>query len=54
MNISLEYMAIIALIVLTGLSAGLCFTWSNAITTGLGRLDNIGYECLSANQQNHS
>lgn len=49
MNISLEYIAIIALIVLTGLSAGLCFTWSNAITTGLGRLDNIGY--LSAFQQ---
>lgn len=49
MNVSLENTAIIVLIVLTGLSAGLCFTWSNAVTTGLGRLDNIGY--LSAFQQ---
>lgn len=28
---------------LTGLSAGLCFTWTNAITPGIGRLDDIGY-----------
>lgn len=27
----------------TGLSAGLCFTWTNAITPGIGRLDDIGY-----------
>jgi len=31
------------LILLTGLSAGLCFTWNNAITPGIGRLDNYGY-----------
>lgn len=49
MNVSLENTAITVLIVLTGLSAGLCFTWSNAVTTGLGRLDSIGY--LSAFQQ---
>lgn len=48
MNISIENTAIILLIVLTGLSAGLCFTWSNSITSGLGRLDNLGY--LSAFQ----
>ncbi|WP_046759117.1 anthrone oxygenase family protein [Kordia jejudonensis] len=35
--------------VLTGLSAGLCFTWTNAITTGIGKLDNLGY--LQAFQQ---
>ena len=34
---------------LTGLSAGLCFTWANAVTTGLSRLDDIGY--LAAFQQ---
>lgn len=33
----------IALILLTGLSAGLCFTWSNTVTPGLGRLDDLGY-----------
>lgn len=49
MNVSIENTAIIVLIILTGLSAGLCFTWSNSITSGLGRLDNLGY--LSAFQQ---
>jgi uncharacterized membrane protein len=34
---------------LTGLSAGLCFTWSNAVTTGLSKLDNLNY--LEAFQQ---
>ncbi len=28
---------------LTGLSAGLCFTWTNAITPGIGRLNDINY-----------
>lgn len=44
-----QHIAIIILVVLTGLSAGLCFTWSNAITPGIGRLDDLGY--LSAFQQ---
>ena len=35
-------------IVCTGLTAGLCFTWSNAVTPGIGQLDNFGY--LSAFQ----
>lgn len=39
----------IILILFTGLSAGLCFTWSNAVTTGIGKLDNLSY--LSAFQQ---
>ena len=39
----------VILILLTGLSAGLCFTWSNAVTTGIGKLDDLSY--LSAFQQ---
>jgi len=27
----------------TGLTAGLCFTWSNAVTPGIGSLDNMTY-----------
>ena len=49
MEQTIQNSLLIALIVCTGLSAGLCFTWSNAVTTGLGRLDNFGY--LSAFQQ---
>lgn len=44
-----QHIAAIVLVLLTGLSAGLCFTWSNAITPGIGRLDDLGY--LSAFQQ---
>jgi len=43
MDFTLENTAVIALVLLTGLSAGLCFTWSNAITPGIGRLDDLGY-----------
>jgi uncharacterized membrane protein len=43
MEISFKLILIVIATLLTGLSAGLCFTWSNAITTGIGRLDNIGY-----------
>jgi uncharacterized membrane protein len=39
----------ILLVLLTGLSAGLCFTWSNAITPGIGRLNDYSY--LGAFQQ---
>ena len=49
MEITIENSTIIALILLTGLSAGLCFTWTNAITPGIGHLDNDSY--LSAFQQ---
>jgi len=49
MDFTFENIGAIALILLTGLSAGLCFTWSNAITPGIGRLDEVGY--LSAFQQ---
>lgn len=49
MVLTFENIGIIALTLLTGLSAGLCFTWTNAITPGIGNLDNYGY--LSAFQQ---
>jgi uncharacterized membrane protein len=49
MEYSYQQLVTIALVLLTGLSAGLCFTWSNAITPGIGRLDDLGY--LSAFQQ---
>lgn len=49
MEITLQNIVFIVLIVLTGLSAGLCFTWTNTVTTGLAQLDNFGY--LSAFQQ---
>lgn len=47
MGLKLTILVIAAL--LTGLSAGLCFTWSNAVTTGLSKLDNLNY--LQAFQQ---
>ena len=28
---------------LIGLTAGLCFTWGNAVTPGIGQLDNLTY-----------
>jgi len=30
-------------ILFTGLTAGLCFTWSNAITPGIGKLNDLGF-----------
>jgi len=43
MDTTFEYTALTVLILLTGLSAGLCFTWANAITPGIGRLDDMSY-----------
>lgn len=43
MDFTFENISISALLFLTGLSAGLCFTWSNSITPGIGRLDDLGY-----------
>jgi len=48
-EITIHNILLISIIVFTGLSSGLCFTWSNAVTTGLARLDDYGY--LSAFQQ---
>ncbi|KAA3620633.1 MAG: DUF1772 domain-containing protein [Flavobacterium sp.] len=43
MDFSLENITSIVLVVLTGLSAGLCFTWTNSITPGIGRLNDLGF-----------
>jgi uncharacterized membrane protein len=43
MELNFKLIVLILSILLTGLTAGLCFTWSNAITPGLGRLDDTGF-----------
>ena len=43
MEINLETIATFITIILTGLTAGLCFTWSNAVTPGIGQLDDLGF-----------
>ncbi len=43
MEINIKIINLILSILLTGLTAGLCFTWSNAITPGIGRLDDISF-----------
>lgn len=40
---SINTLTQIVTIILTGLTAGLCFTWTNAVTPGIGRLDDLGY-----------
>lgn len=40
MDIPFKLTVLVLTILLTGLTAGLCFTWSNAVTPGLGRLDD--------------
>ena len=49
MEFSLQHIVFLILVVCTGLSAGLCFTWGNAVTPGIGRLDDFGF--LMAFQQ---
>ncbi len=43
MEIKFKIIVLILGILFTGLTAGLCFTWSNAITPGIGRLDDFGF-----------
>lgn len=43
MEIKIKFIVLILSIILTGLTAGLCFTWSNAVTPGIGRLDNLSF-----------
>lgn len=43
MEIKIRLIALMLSIIFTGLTAGLCFTWSNAITPGIGRLDDLGF-----------
>jgi len=43
MEFSLKSSTLVLAVLFTGMSAGLCFTWSNAITPGIGKLNDIGY-----------
>jgi uncharacterized membrane protein len=43
MEINAKLFVLILGILFTGLTAGLCFTWSNAVTPGIGKLNNLTY-----------
>ena len=43
MEFNLKLTVLLFGIVCTGLTAGLCFTWTNAITTGLSKVDDITF-----------
>ena len=43
MQLSFNVTSLLISTFLTGLTAGLCFTWTNAVTPGIGRLDNLGF-----------
>jgi len=43
MEFKLKFITLMLGILLTGLTAGLCFTWANAVTPGIGRLENISF-----------
>lgn len=43
MEINFKIIILILGILFTGLTAGLCFTWSNAVAPGIGRLDDLGF-----------
>ncbi len=49
MELSLKLSTLVFTILFTGISAGLCFTWLNAVTPGIGRLETSAY--LQAFQQ---
>ena len=43
MEIKIKIIILISGILFTGLTAGLCFTWTNAVTTGLAKVDDITF-----------
>ena len=43
MEIKFKLIVLLLGIICTGLTAGLCFTWSNAVTPGIGSLDNLSF-----------
>ncbi|WP_024769365.1 anthrone oxygenase family protein [Aquimarina macrocephali] len=43
MELSLKSATLILTILFTGMSAGLCFIWSNTIAPGIGKLNDIGF-----------
>ena len=49
MEFNFETIIVVITIILTGLTAGLCFTWTNAVVPGIKELDDMGF--LQAFQQ---
>ncbi|WP_343487896.1 DUF1772 domain-containing protein [Allomuricauda sp. d1] len=43
MEITTSNLTLFATTLLVGLTAGLCFTWGNAVTPGIGQLDDLKY-----------
>lgn len=43
LNFDTQTIVLILVTLLTGLTAGLCFTWNNAVTPGIGQLADMGY-----------
>ena len=43
MEFKLKLIVLLLGVLFTGLTAGLCFTWSNAVTPGIGRLDDLTF-----------
>ncbi len=43
MIITNQNIVLLLLTLLTGLTAGLCFTWTNAVTPGIGKLDDLTF-----------
>ena len=43
MELTASNLTLFGATLLIGLTAGLCFTWGNAVTPGIGQLDDLGY-----------
>ncbi|MBX2826516.1 MAG: DUF1772 domain-containing protein [Flavobacteriaceae bacterium] len=43
MELSFKFIMLFISILFTGLTAGLCFTWSNAVVPGIGNLDDLTF-----------
>ncbi|GAA4802029.1 DUF1772 domain-containing protein [Litoribaculum gwangyangense] len=43
MELNFKIIVLMLGILFTGLTAGLCFTWSNSITPGIARLNDLGF-----------
>ncbi|MDF1695200.1 MAG: DUF1772 domain-containing protein [Saprospiraceae bacterium] len=43
MEFKIQFIVLMLGILFTGLTAGLCFTWSNAVTPGIGSLDHMSF-----------
>ncbi len=43
MEFKLKFIVLMLGLLFTGLTAGLCFTWANAVTPGIGRLEHISF-----------